>query len=302
MGAVTKQLPGCTVFCPNEFKEVYHHLEGVGSTVGLGTISSLVQRRPRIANLAHRPSGLEYLKPLYLWKPSRIIDLWCPGYVHETGTEGDLLYSRPQLFCLAAGLSPMDARPSWTVRPDEKAIALNHLDRIGIKPGSFIALATRGTCSTRSCSVKQATSITNRLVRFRPVLHLDCIVPRFKLPPGAGYCLTPFAVTAALVDMAELVVTVDTSIFHLAAAVNTPALAMLGTTDKVVAASYPLAKTVSGSSVTCPLPCNYSHGKGWPQVVKWYGNYCRRHGCSRMRALDMDEVESVALEMLQDAS
>ena len=210
------------VFCPENFRFVYEHTCSFARIVSLGLVQDLGRkRRPRLADLANKKQMYPYLTPLYRWKSNKVVDLWCPGNVHETSTRGPLIYNRSQLFALAAGCENFNVRPVWTVTAEEAKFAFKWLENLDMKPNGFIAMALRGTCSARSYPADYCVELIKLIRQVLPIVYLDCVMPHF---PSALDLVTfaplPFHLSAAVVNWSRAVVTIDTSILHLAAALN----------------------------------------------------------------------------------
>lgn len=126
---------------------------------------------------------------------------------------------RASLFASAFGIELEDGRPEYTVHPEETGEARAWLAAHEVKPPWF-ALAPFATDPRRSWDVESARNFANRMVLngWTPVLfhHENEVADYF---PGMTTCVEPpLRIVAALLREANLVVSVDTGIYHLAAA------------------------------------------------------------------------------------
>lgn len=303
-----KEYPGDTtvVFCPEESVDLYDHLLGVDEIVSLGKLGDILpQRRDRGSGLC-APKGYTgsdeeaapaYLKPIWNSDLGKLVDLWCPGRTHQEECSGPLVYSRPQLFAKAAGCRDLaDVRPHWRFRGivvDEGVLAQQLIEVRNMVPQNFIYVALRGTCPTRTYPAKMATELCLRLMDRLPVVYGDCVSPHFNYPSGPGFApiTVPFPLAVAVASWARLMVVVDSAFLHVSAALDQPAVAILGPTDKIVATTYPKCSVVEGSDLVCKIPCNYNPKKHWT-------NGCKVMGCNRMREVTPDMILAEVLSRL----
>ena len=263
-------------FVPEEFVVVASHLEGVDKVESLGSLKTIqVNRRNREAPLDIQ--RYPYLKPLEKYAGARWVSLWCSGFLYETTCSGPLEYNRAQLFSLAAGVRNVRfARAKWLVDDNE-------LERVVFMYGKEIdpyrkrvAVQFRGTCPARCLPLTICTELASKLCALSEVLVFDCVPPLFPAPRDAHTFIgLPIPEVAALVSTCDLIVSVDSFLWHLAAALGKPAVGVFGPTDGGGAArSYPMHIALDGEGTLCRIACNYNSNKGWNKK-------CRVTGCER---------------------
>ena len=262
---------------PAEFLEIASHLIGVDELVSLGKLRDIQPVRRRRDDPLD-PEKVPYLMPLTKYPDAKWIDLFCPGYLYESTHPSSLEFSRSQLFAMAAGVSNVaNARPHWNFK---------HGVSVDERPRRRIGVQFRATCAARCLPFDKCTDVLKELIDQKyEVYYYDCVLPGFRVPDGVelGVGKTVPQV-AESVFQCDLVLTVDSFLFHLAAAVNTPAIGIFGPTDGGAAdASYTEHSTLEGHGTKCPIACNYNTAKGWNKI-------CRTTGCERMLSITVDEI------------
>jgi len=130
------------VFCPGGFIPIYGHCEGIDSAESLGEVKDLSgKRRSRNANLNCKLYPVSYLGELYSWHPHKVVDLWCPGAVHECSTVGPLLFNRNELFAMSAGCKDISARAVWHPTELDKIAADRFLRNNRLQANGFLAVS-----------------------------------------------------------------------------------------------------------------------------------------------------------------
>ena len=156
----------------------------------------------------------------------RIVDLWCPADVHEHATNGRPTESRIESFCRAAGVVPetpelhlADAEQHLAnetisiVKSGRPLILLGLHSANPLKDwprGRFYELAMR----LRSCGESVIATFT--------LGGTDPSVPHVRP--------TSILHLAALIERADLVISVDTATIHIAGALKTPCIGLFGST------------------------------------------------------------------------
>jgi len=293
---IKKEQPkeGVIAFVPQEFTPVAGHLEGIDETVSLGSVSQLQEvRRNRDEPIDIKKH--KYLSVLGEYPKATIVDCYCPGFLYENSCKGILRYNRPQLFAMAAGVKNVkNVYQRWIFREVDLKEADKYLESLKIPTArGLIAVQLRATCAARSFPKEKCSLLLERLAKLGHVLIFDCVGLQFEVPVGCTPVINfPISIIAALLTRCSMVVTVDSFLWHLAAAVNIPAVGIFGPTDgKVSAQTYLRCAIVSGEGRDCILPCNYNASKRWSKS-------CRKTGCERMLSISVDKVFEEARKTL----
>lgn len=283
---------------PNEFVEIGEHLSNVDSVIGLGPLEYLV---------AHRRSRGETFDPrrhLYLTTLPKgdFIDLWCPATVYERTETERIKYTRSQIFAAQAGCTELDsAVPEWRVTKPEKLTATKQIaEAFPTCAGPLVGFAPRGTKAASCLTDKFMEALIKHLKRMRAnVVYFDCVKPKSCIQEHVKWFNTDFCSTVAIAEQCDIIITVDTSILHVAAALQIPALGIFSLTDGLPYKDlYPNLTVVQVEDALvgrCEMPCNRSVSKGYSEVE------CK-DACFRMDMLNIDDVVSPLKQVLLLAS
>lgn len=286
-------------YVPDEFVDTASHLSYVQCVYSLGPVSKLQEiRRPR-------DWPIDYGKYPYLKEPVEtedlLVDLYCPGFLYERSSMRELEYSRAQLMAIAAGATEVaDAVPVWDVTAKETKLAKAMVESMDI-PIDHVAVCVRGTCPCRTYPTRFAQELFQLLVDggYKPVFY-DCIQPYFDIPDSITRLVgVKYPVMAAIMkEYANMVITVDSSLMHLSAALDIPGVVIFGSTSPTSIQSYPKAVGVvpDPEVVPCSIPCNYSVMKGWNK------RKCRSIGCNRIMNVFPAVVVETAREHMEKYS
>ena len=245
--------------------------------------------------------------------PVGVIDLYCPAYRHEVETGGAVTLDRVELFCREAGVET--STPRIDVPEGAAEFTRSKLRRFhgtGRQPqmnadrhrsehlcasvsicGSIVGLAPYATHIIRGLPSKEQVMELARTLRAsfgegtrfvffhswkcaRPGREEVCAAdigayPALKLP---------WPELAATVAACDLVVSVDTGIFHLAGALGVPTVGLFGpTSGEVMCRPYPTHSWITASERLpgCAAPCYGRPERGYSKDV------CGRVGCGVMQ-------------------
>jgi len=250
------------VYAPEAFKTIYDHggvpYEFVPTPMG-------DQRRPRL-------SPLDAERWPYLKAPADVtfdlsIDLYCPGFDYELRAGHDTDKDRIQLFLEAANLWPCHAQPHYYVRDDERAAARLFIMQQGIhKDGKpLIAMQPFSTDASRDWPEAHWVTLANGLRELGcDVISFDVCRGRLRRFPGAQIAGQPLWLAAAVLAECDLLISPDSGLFHLAAAVDAPALGLFAQQrGDIMARFYPRHDWLSpdpraATPEGCRWPCYWN--------------------------------------------
>lgn len=234
-------------------------------------------------------------------------DLWCPAWPHETAKqEGYPIWSRIECFAHAAGM-PFDRIqcPHITVPESAMSWARQYLRFAGHGDEHLVLMFPLAAGPARCWGYDRFAAVARALWqrdRARVIVLAGKPsdlrwwqenAPEFATPR----CVLSFDRLAALMNLADLVVSGDTGPFHLAAAVNTPSLGLFGMTGgELTSKHYPLASWIQGTRERpggCRVPCYHRFHDGFEQR-------CKPRGCAALLSITPDQVIDRASILLKE--
>ena len=266
---------------PSEYVEIAQHLVGVDDVVDLGPLSST--RRPKGTPIDLTIHG-HLAKAL---TPGCVLaDMWCPGLVYEMNTPGRLEYTRSQVFAKAAGCKSVSkASPIWHTTENERKDASQYMKNFG-ESQLVVGFAPRGSQVNKSMPDALLDALIQTLASYQ-VLYFDVSFPaRLAAYKHVAHVQTDFVSAAAILEQCDILISVDTSFLHVAAALQVPTLGVFTLNDaQPYKALYPDLVTVSKDEVIaqCHIPCNRSPQKG-------YTERCQVEGCARRNMVSVNDV------------
>ena len=198
----------------------------------------------------------------------RVVEL-CPSVCEGEYEQG---LSRVELFARAAGAELLDMAPVYPVTDALRAEAARLLERAG-RPLVAIGPETGQAC--RRVPVKlwrrviaeispQAGVVivaTRRIEGLGSRVRGERDSRTLKPEPCLGRSV---AFAAAALEYCDCVVCADTGLYHLAAAVGTPALGLFGpTSGAVISRPYPLAHWMAPAGFEACMPCYFREDRGY---------------------------------------
>jgi len=277
---------------------------------------ALAERRPRHA----APDAVRY--PYLARVPAGVaapwgraddltIDLYCPALAHELAQGRQQWLDRIDLFCRAAGVAPRDRRPQLTPFAVDEVAAESALARAGLgesdRGRSCIALQPFSTDPGRDWPVGRWRELAGQLARLRPdirVFVLDSCAGRTRTFPLPRICGQPLPVVAAILKRCSLLIAPDSGLFHLAAAVGTPAVGLFASqSGGIVSRHYPQHTYVQPpADAACP------GGGSWPCFWQRPAECVRAHlkatgrTCAALARIVVEDVCAAALAVLDNGS
>lgn len=249
----------------------------------------LGQRRRRCATDYER---YPYLEPVLsaLQVGDVMIDLYCPAWREERDSARSGIrprWSRAQCFALEAGipineLAPPRLKPFASPNAATKAAAMH------LKAQNWALVALGSKDPARSLSGSAARNlVADVMERFGPTVVFDYPTPSpwsffdhevFWFPGDMGELPDRAAAVCMAVELvghASRVITVDSFVLHLAAALGKPAALLCGPTD---------AATVSAhySGISFPARPESACGPCYYQQCNDFCPECRSEGCSAL--------------------
>ena len=230
-----------------------------------------------------------------------IADLYCPAFRHEVATGGSPCRDRIECFCDAAQVDHPDKTPEIRVGPAERGWAAGWLAANGIRLGErpLVALQPYSTSRWRDWPADRWRELGRELLRLGArVVSIHSHRGGMRDMPGAIATRLEWEHLAGLVASADVVVGPDSGLFHLAAAVGTPAVGLFGPTGgRLISKHYPLAdalRAADWSGMRCSPPCHVSPRRG-------FARFCRGRSCEAMLRIEPREVLERTLRMLAAA-
>jgi hypothetical protein len=289
MAALREKYPDAKLwlYAPEPFRTIYDHggvpFEFMPTPMGNG-------RRPRLAPLDEKRWS-------YLAAPEGVtfdlsIDLYCPGFDYELRMGRATDKDRIQLFLEAAGLRSADPCPRYYVRDDERAAARLFIEQHRLRGKPLVALQPFSTDASRDWPEAHWVTLANGLQRSEcSVVSFDACQGRVHRFPGAHVAGQPLWLAAAVLAECDLLVSPDSGLFHLAAAVDTPALGLFAQQrGDIMARFYPLHDWLS------PDP-----DVATPEGCRWPCYWQRPSFCARNTLRGIGATCPVLAQLLPDA-
>jgi len=230
-----------------------------------------------------------------------IADLYCPAFRHEMDTFGRPCRDRIECFCDAARVDPQVKTPEIRVPRAALDWAAGWLSANGIEPRRrpVVAMQPYSTTTWRDWPARLWRELGSRLERLGGgVVAVHSHRGGMDSMPGAAATGLGWERLAGLVAAADVLVGPDSGLFHMAAAVGTPAVGLFGPTGgRLIAKHYPLADVVTAadySGLGCRPPCHVSPARG-------FGACCRDRRCPAMERIEPRVVLERTLRMLAAA-
>lgn len=236
-----------------------------------------------------------------------IVDLFCPAFAIEWKALR-CEFDRMELYCMEAGCHDFtDLKPELVISPQAWRQAKSVLANFFPDEEPLAVIAPRGSDSCRALQPSQAGEIAQALMRSGFVVAYLDLVPNETLDKlGLNRITTmDYWLLGAFVRAVDVVVSVDTGAYHLAGAVNTPAVVLAGNQDPdVLTRHYPTHIGVVSSDFLdgrskavpfCTPPCTYNPSLGWspPRCRKELG------GCHFLKTIRVADV-MLAVEQVVD--
>lgn len=247
------------------------------------------------------------------------VDLWCPFWRHEIADNpGHPVLGRDEIACSLAGMDPHEYGPPKLTPPGEALTwARDWLRFLGRKHEPVVLLFPLCAGPARIWPAERWEQVALKLWRERGARVIVCAQRRRDV---AWWEQRPFQVLtnlvdpdcevtgwrrlASLVQAADLVMSGDTGPYHLAAAVDTPALGLFGmTSGEITSRHYPLARWLQGGrgrtlrsdlDVTCRAPCYHRWQDGFG------GDRCKQTGCESLMAITPARAYEAACAILDE--
>ncbi len=284
------------VYAPKTFTPIYKH-SGVQASYIHTPMGRLRRRRLSPLNSKRWP----YLAPPTTVEKWDIeVDMYCPGFYYEVQAGYRTAKNRIQCFLEAAKLWPCYPLPRYYVTKSEEKAASVFLHEHKLKQSKVIALQPFCTDRGREWPEEHWIYLANSLeAQGHPVIILDICkgrVRRFR-----QLCITAMSIEfiAALLKQCRLLVCPDSGLFHLTAAVDTPALGLFASQPgKVMSHFYPLHHYIEPDRKIVKAPC-----KHWPCIWRRLPE-CRpsiaKETCRVLRQLTLQEVLTRVLTILDN--
>lgn len=258
------------VYAPEPFRDIYDH-SGIPFEFTPTPMGD--ERRPRLAALdagrwpyLKAPDGITF---------DRSIDLYCPAFDYELRMGRATDKERIQLFLEAAELWPCahqgagacDALPRYHVRDDERNAAQRFVEQNRLRDGErpLVALQPFSTDASRDWPEAHWVTLANSLKNAGcSVVAFDVVAGRLRRFPATHFAGHPLWFAAAMLAECDLLISPDSGLYHLAAAVGTPALGLFAQQrGDVMARFYPHHDWLSPEPNTtgpkgCRWPCYWS--------------------------------------------
>ena len=227
------------------------------------------------------------------------VDCWCPAFRYERARGPDVSQSRIESFCDANDLKPSDYCPHYVVTDEEKAWAKGWVEAQGFDRKPIVGLQPFSTNNRRDWPLANWIALAQALFKQGAVvLVFHSFFGKVRDVPGRKVTGLPLWKVAAILTECDCVVTPDSGLFHLAAAVETPALGLFGSTSaEQTAKHYPLHKTIwpkdEPREKECRTPC---------YCFEWCGcdEACAENGCEILSKITVPDVLEAVTPMLKN--
>lgn len=226
------------------------------------------------------------------------LDCWCPAFRYERARGPDVSQSRIESFCDANDLNPSDYCPHYVVTDKEQAWARGWLEALGFDRKPVVGLQPFSTNNRRDWPLQNWIDLAQALFKQgTAVLVFHSFLRKVRDMPGRKVTGLPIWKVAAILTECDCVVTPDSGLFHLSAAVNVPAVGLFGSTSaEQIAKHYPAHKTIwpkdEQRKKSCKTPCH---------CFEWCGcdEECAENGCEILAKITVKDVLDAMMPMLQ---
>jgi len=282
------------VYAPGFYYPIYLHS---GVTFSFIPTPFGQGRRRRLAPLdASRWPYLAFPKGVTKWDLE--VDEYCPGFQYELDKGYKVDKNRTQLFLEAAKLWPADPLPRYYTTPKEDAAVLAYIGEHGLKDRQLIALQPFSTDRGRDWPEEHWICLANSIQNAgHKVVILDSQNGRTRRFRQLRMLGKPLQFLASFLKYCDLLICPDSGLFHLAAAVNTPALGLFASQPgALMGKHYPLHSYLEPDrrqvKAPCPhWPCIWRRlPQCWPNKIK--------APCPVLRQLPVLTVFRRALELI----
>ena len=254
-------------------------------------------RRPR--DRVPDPAVYPYLAGNGLPEFHATLDCWCPAFRYERARGPEVSQSRIESFCDANGLKASDCCPHYVVTDGERAWARGWIEGQGFDRKPVVGLQPFSTNSRRDWPLANWIDLAQALLKQgTAVIVFHSFLRKVRDVPGRKATGLALWKVAALLAQCDCVVTPDSGLFHLAAAVETPALGLFGSTSaEQTAKHYPLHKTLwpkdEPRGKECRTPCH---------CFEWCGcdGECAENGCEILSKIMVPDVLDTVRPMLKN--
>lgn len=289
-----------TVFGLKQYRDVVKHLESVDHFEPLSP--------PPQGRRSRQYEGIDSSRFPYLAAATEsglcdvLLDMFCPANTYELRCEGPVELDRIDLFCREAGVAvPADAAPRWVVLEEETEHVLPYRQAFD-KARKLVVLSRRSLDPARAYSPAQSLELIHRLYdEGYQVLEVDDQPSEIPSNPSRTLVNFPLPLLAALMKMADVLVSVDNGIYHLAASLGLPTVGLFGPTEPEIMARHYRTHThvlpygYRGEVASpCQQPCYFRESHGWRPEE------CRPKGCWWLNRIDPQDVVKKVKEVLFD--
>ena len=281
------------VYAPKPYHTIYDHA-GVQFSFKQTPFRN---RRPRLAPLDHKK--WKYLAPprgVEKWDME--VDEYCPGFAYELRCGYDVKKNRIRLFLEAANLWPADPLPRYYTTPKEDQEVIKYLGKHELKTKPLIALQPFSTDKGRDWPEEHWICLANSLqAAGYSIVILDGCTGRTRRFRQYRMLNKPFWFLASFIKYCNFLICPDSGLFHLAAAVNTPALGLFASQPgDIMAEYYPLHSHIEPDRDKVNGRCPH-----WPCIWKRMPQ-CRpmkaKDTCAVLRQLPVIDVLKRALDIV----
>ena len=219
-------------------------------------------------------------------------DLYCPAWVHEAETRGSVTKDRVELFCESVGVEPGPVR--FVLGDEHREAGLAWARSLPCEPEQIVAVQPYSTHRARNWHDAGWLALLPLLVSegFYPVLFDYC--GRVKRIGGHLDTRNSHVELASKLWACNHLVGIDSGLFHVAGAVGTPALMIVGATSgPILCRPYPRATWITGpvpatAPNKCQTPCYTFSELG-------YAASCQTEGCRVAQAVRAEDVLAALL-------